>query len=219
VTQPDASRSFFDTWASAPVSWGEEVVRVGDAPITYAWERPLMEAYAAALCRPDCDLLEIGFGMGLFAEAAAKRGVKSHTIVEPHPEILARAQAFAARGEGRVCVLGDYWQRCQGELGSFDAIFYDSWSPVETRLDDLDAFFTLAAVRLLRPDGLLAFWVPGTTLGEAMQAVALASFDSLSLTAVRGLEPTPECRQRGFGSTMLIAIAAGPRRRDGSHAR
>jgi hypothetical protein len=216
VTAPDVGRSFFQTWASAPVSWSDEVVKVGEAPITYAWERPLMEAYAAVLCSPDRDLLEIGFGMGLFAEATASRGVRSHTIVEPHPEILARAHAFAVRREGRVRVLGDYWQRCQGELGRFDAIFYDSWSPVETRLDDLGAFFSLAAVRLLRPGGLLAFWIPGSTLGDAMQAVALAHFDSLSLTAVRDLEPTPESRRRGFGSTMLVVVASRPRGNGGS---
>lgn len=213
MTRADASRTFFDAWASAPVSWGEDVVRVGDAPIMYAWERPLMDAYAAALCRPDRDLLEIGFGMGIFAEAAARRGVKSHTIVEPHPEILPRAHEFAARCGDSVRVVADYWQRCQLELATYDAIFYDSWSPAETRLDDLGAFFTLAAVRLLRSDGLLAFWVPGATLGEEVQATALARFDSLSLTAVRDLDPTPECRRRGFGSTMLVAVAAGPRRR------
>ncbi|HEU5055409.1 MAG TPA: class I SAM-dependent methyltransferase [Kofleriaceae bacterium] len=210
---------FFEAWAAAPVSWSDEVVRVGDAPIMYGWERPLMEAYAEAICRPDRDLLEIGFGMGIFAEAAARRGLRSHTIVEPHPEILPRAHAFAATGGGRVQVIADYWQRCQLELATYDAIFYDSWSPEETRLDDLRAFFTLAAIRLLRPGGLLAFWVPGSTLGEAMQAVALARFDSLSLTAVRGLEPSAECRERGFGSTMLVAIAAGPRRRTGSQPR
>ena len=219
MTRPNGQRSFFETWASAPVVWGDEVVRVGDSPIMYAWERPLMEAYAAALCRPDRDLLEIGFGMGLFAEAAAQRGLRSHTIVEPHPEILDRARAFAGRDPDRVRVVGDYWQRCQLELASYDAIFYDSWSPDETLLDDLAAFFTLAAIRLLRADGLLAFWVPGATLGEAMQAIALARFDSLSLTTVRGLEPTRECRERGFGSTMLLAIAAGPRRRSRRAAR
>lgn len=218
MTRLDGQRSFFESWASAPVSWGDEVVRVGDSPIMYAWERPLMEAYAAALCRPDRDLLEIGFGMGLFAEAAAQRGVRSHTIVEPHPEILTRARAFADRDPDRVRLIGDYWQRCQLELGSYDAIFYDSWSPDETLLDDLAAFFTLAAVRLLREDGALAFWVPGATLGEAMQVVALARFDSLSLTTVRDLEPTLDCRQRGFGSTMLLAVATGPRRRSDRRA-
>jgi cyclopropane fatty-acyl-phospholipid synthase-like methyltransferase len=214
VTRAETSGSFFDTWAAAPVSWSEEVVKVGDAPITYAWERPLMEAYADLLCAPDRDLLEIGFGMGLFAEAAAARGIRSHTIVEPHPEILPRAHAFAARSGGRVRVVADYWQRCQDELGSFDAIFYDSWSPVETRLDDLDAFFSRAATRLLRGSGQLAFWVPRSTLGEAMQAIALAWFDALSLTAVRDLEPTAECRERGFGSTMLVVVASRPRRGD-----
>jgi protein arginine N-methyltransferase 2 len=205
------SGSFFETWASAPVSFSEEVVKVGDAPITYGWERPLMEAYAELLCAPDRDLLEIGFGMGLFAEAAAARGLRSHTIVEPHPQILPRAHAFAAR-DGRVRVVADYWQRCLEGLGRFDAIFYDSWSPVETRLDDMGAFFAQAAGQLLRAGGQLAFWVPRSTLGEAMQAVALARFDSLSLTAVRDLEPTAECRERGFGSTMLVAIASRPRR-------
>ena len=210
--------SFFETWASAPLSWSDDAAKVGDAPIMYAWERPLMEAYAARLCRPDRDLLEIGFGMGIFAAAAERRGVRSHTIVEPHPEILARAHAFA-RQSAAVRVVGDYWQRCHAELGCYDAIFYDSWSPDETLLDDLSAFFALASSRLLRPDGVLAFWVPGATVSEAMQAAALDSFDALSLTAVRGLEPSPECRQRGFGSTMLVAIATGPRRRADRGAR
>ena len=53
------------------------------------WEIPLMRKHAEVCCYTSGgDILEIGFGMGLFANEVQRIGVKSHTIVEIHPQIL-----------------------------------------------------------------------------------------------------------------------------------
>jgi len=211
MTSPSAAAGsdFFTRWSALGLERSDDAWMIGEQPIMYAWERPLMAAFACELCAPDRDLLEIGFGMGVFAAEAQRIGVRRHTIVEPHPEVASSARDLARRHQD-VEVVEDYWQRATDRLGTYDAIFYDSFSPDETVLEDLGSFFALAAARLLRPGGCLAFWVPHRTLSEPMQSLVLEHFDSLTLAPVRGLEPTPECRARGFGSTMLVPVARRP---------
>jgi guanidinoacetate N-methyltransferase len=199
---------FFERWASLPLERRGDALEIGGQPIMYGWERPLMEAFATELAGPETAILEIGFGMGVFAEAVQRRGAKSHTIVEPHPEVLALAQAFAGRNPCVICA--GYWQEVVERLGVFDAIFYDSFSPPETLAQDLAAFFEVASSRLLTPEGKLGFWVPGQTLPESVQREVLSRFEVLELIPVRGLCPPQECRDRGFDSTMLMPIARRP---------
>jgi guanidinoacetate N-methyltransferase len=210
VTHGPSDGGFFERWSSLPVERTDDAMRIGAWPVMYAWERPLMELFARELCGPAADLLEIGFGMGVFAEAAAARGAKSHTIIEPHPALVPEARAFCRRQGRHARVVAGYWQEVLGELGRYDAIFYDSYSPDATLLSDMDGFFALAAERLLRPGGSLGFWVPGPVLDDAVQRIAFDHFDSVSLLAIRGLQPTPECTARGFGPVMLAPIARLP---------
>ena len=51
------------------------------------WEEPLMEAHAQLLCQSKGDVLNIGFGMGYIDTAIQKYPVKSHTIIEAHPQV------------------------------------------------------------------------------------------------------------------------------------
>ena len=53
------------------------------------WETPLMKRHAEVMCRkPNSDVLEIGFGMGISAMFIQDLKPKSHTIVECHPQVL-----------------------------------------------------------------------------------------------------------------------------------
>jgi spermidine synthase len=59
-----------------------------DTEVMGDWEIPLMRKHAGICCYNGGDILEIGFGMALFATESQKIGIQTHTIVEIHPQIL-----------------------------------------------------------------------------------------------------------------------------------
>lgn len=91
------------------------------------WETPLMRKHAELCCHNGGDILEIGFGMGIFATAAQKIGVKSHTIVESHPQVLERLYEWAQGNPNIIIIEGD-WFDMISKINSrqYDGIFFDT---------------------------------------------------------------------------------------------
>ena len=68
----------------------------GDFEVMMDWEDPLMSASAAYMCENGGDILEIGFGMGISAGYMHSHSISTHTIIENHPNIISKAQAWAS---------------------------------------------------------------------------------------------------------------------------
>jgi hypothetical protein len=77
---------------------GEDQLVSGEGwQVMMAWEKPYMEACVDALgLGPTSDVLEIGFGMGYSSDRIQSYGVRSHTIIECSPEVLARLRRWKA---------------------------------------------------------------------------------------------------------------------------
>ena len=61
--------------------------------IMHEWETDLMRQHAEFVCSLGGDILEIGFGMGISAGFIQKQGIKSHTIIELHPQIAEKQES------------------------------------------------------------------------------------------------------------------------------
>ena len=90
-----AGSNFLETWKAGRVTVRDGCLFVGDTPAMFEWERPLMGSFAAALEVAGSDILEIGFGLGIFATEVQSLRPRSHVIVEAHAEIAARARIWA----------------------------------------------------------------------------------------------------------------------------
>jgi hypothetical protein len=109
---------------------GKEILlKDGKFQVMMEWEKPYMDACIDAL-KPFGDVLEIGFGLGYSAERIQAYLPKSHTIVEFHPEVAARAREWAGR-HPNVIIIEDTWQNALASLGVFDSIFFDDY-PLES---------------------------------------------------------------------------------------
>ncbi|KAF2324296.1 hypothetical protein GH714_011778 [Hevea brasiliensis] len=93
------------------VTFSEDKLMDSDSKaVMMAWEKPLMEAHAKAVCSGGGHILNIGFGMGL-VDTAIQQYNPTHTIVEAHPEDatirLISANEFCQRtsGIGRVATI------------------------------------------------------------------------------------------------------------------
>ena len=93
--------------------------------VMMSWEALIMEKSAEFICQSKGDILEIGFGMGICADYIQVQGVNSHTIIEIHPQIIERLNAWA-NGKSNVTIIEGDWSSVGG-LGTYDGIFIDTY--------------------------------------------------------------------------------------------
>jgi hypothetical protein len=101
------------------------LLKDGKFQVMMEWEKPYMQACIDAL-HPFGDVLEVGFGLGYSAERIQYYHPKSHTIIEFHPEVVARAREWAKRYPN-VVIVEDTWQNALPKLGVYDCIFFDDY--------------------------------------------------------------------------------------------
>lgn len=152
-----------------PASYSEDGTRLmqvgAEDAVMMEWERPIMAAHARALCenllgdgarRPQLRILNIGFGLGIIDELFQAYRPDTHTIVEPHPDVLRRIENDGWMSRPGVRVVASRWQDVDlASLGPFDAVFFDTFGEY---LEDLQEFHKMLPRILARPSGIYSFF-------------------------------------------------------------
>ena len=119
--------------------------------VMMSWEDSLMKRHAEVVCENGGDILEIGFGMGISADYIQELNPNSHTIIEPHPQILEKLREWAT-DKPNVNVIEGGWYEIRDQLGKYDGIFYDAYG-------DSDYKKVKEALPDLTKEGsILTFW-------------------------------------------------------------
>lgn len=137
------------------VSFSEDKLMDAESKaIMMAWEKPLMEAHAKAVCSGGGHILNIGFGMGLVDTAIQQYNPVSHTIVEAHPEVYNRMLRNGWGEKENVKILFGRWQDVLPKLESYDGIFFDTYGEY---YEDLREFHQHLP-KLLKSRGIYSFF-------------------------------------------------------------
>jgi protein arginine N-methyltransferase 2 len=115
------------------------------------WEDPLMSASAAYICEGGGDILEIGFGMGISANYIQSHTINSHIIIENHPDMIPKAQAWAA-DKSNVTIVEGSWYDVKDTLSTYDGLFMDTYGD-----QDMDKFSTVLP-SLMKAGGKATWW-------------------------------------------------------------
>lgn len=128
-------------------------------------------------------MLEVGLGLGVFAEQLIAHGFGSYTAIEPHEGVAAMAdRRLLGRFADRSTVIADPWQLVTFQAESFDAIMYDTWPPGGHADADFAHFVKHVALPCLRPGGRFSFFVSGDALNAGRSAMLESHFASWTLT-------------------------------------
>ncbi|KAL6982990.1 type IV protein arginine methyltransferase [Sarracenia purpurea var. burkii] len=144
--------------------------------VMMAWEKPLMEAHAKAVCSGGGHILNIGFGMGLVDNAIQQYAPITHTIVEAHPEVYDRMLRSGWGEKENVNIIFGRWQDILPQLESYDGIFFDTYGEY---YEDMREFHQHLP-SLLRPGGIYSFF-NGLCGGNAFFHVVYCQLVSLEL--------------------------------------
>jgi len=115
------------------------------------WEDTIMSASAAYVCEGGGDILEIGFGMAISATYIQSHTINSHTIIENHPDMIPKAQAWAADKSNVIIVEGS-WYDVKDTLSTYDGLFMDTFGD-----QDMDKFSTVLP-SLMKAGGKATWW-------------------------------------------------------------
>lgn len=205
-------------WMAAPATFDAEgtSLRILDEPVMQSWELPYMTALAAAACRtPMGHVLEVGYGMGLSADA---HDVASHTIIEANIDVAQRAMKWAETSLRPTTVLVGFWQDVTGSLidGAYDGILFDVYPlTLAEVIDGEQSSFFATAARLLRSGGVFTFyydvvdsWYATRKLFRAETTPLLLSvgFRSVDGDEVVEVQPPPDCAY--FWKNMFLVPVA-----------
>lgn len=182
-----------DDWRRLPVVLTDTELLIGGRQVMQAWERPLMETLARHVAAGAGDVLEVGFGMGISADALMRCGCRTYTVIEPHPEIAGYARRWGERQPVPVTVLEGFWQDvAPGLEPRFDGVLFDTF-PVTQEESHLNPAAMIAPMaRLLRPGGVLAYYSGAdATFPRDQLEQLLTHFDEVLLLKVSGLAPYP----------------------------
>ncbi|XP_059459628.1 protein arginine N-methyltransferase 2 [Corylus avellana] len=159
------------------VTFSEDKLMDSDSKaVMMAWEKPLMEAHAKAVCSGGGHILNIGFGMGLVDTAIQQYAPAMHTIVEAHPEVYERMLRTGWGKKDNVKIIFGRWQDVLSQLESYDGIFFDTYGEY---YEDLREFHQHLPV-LLKPGGIYSFF-NGLCGGNAFFHVVYCQLVSLEL--------------------------------------
>ena len=136
------------TFESNKIYYTEEGI---EFEVMMSWEDSLMSASAAYVCRGGGDILEIGFGMGISAGYMHSHSISSHTIIENHPEVIPKAQAWAS-GKSNVTIITGSWYDVKDSLSTYDGVFYDTFG------DDDMIYFSSSLSSLVKEGGVATWW-------------------------------------------------------------
>ena len=115
------------------------------------WETQIMEFQARHICRNGGDILNIGFGMGIIDNYIETYNINSHTIIEPHPDVIEKIMKDGWLKKSHIKVIFKTWQEVMYYLPKYDGIYIDTW-------DEMFTQFIEYSPNILKPTGILSFF-------------------------------------------------------------
>ena len=148
------------------------------------WEDVVMKKSADYVCQNGGDILEIGFGMGIAADYIQANSIRSHTIVENHPQIINYAKIWAADKPNVTIVEADWNvvrdKRRSNSLGTYDGIFYDTFGD-----ENMDKF--KAALNSLTNTGCKVTWWNSIASENNYYNITGVTYEAIAVS------PPPNC--------------------------
>ncbi|MFF7106601.1 hypothetical protein [Pseudomonas sichuanensis] len=173
-------------YLATEVIYSGNSLRIGDEFVMHEWERPLIRRMVEDLkLTPDDRLLEIGFGMGISASILQEFRPASHTIVEPHPQVLLQAERWKS-ARVNVQLHPGYWQQLDAGPQRYSAIFFDPYADDMEAVDDENLrFLQFAAQSLLADGGRLALFCIRPLLPLEYQRVMFEHYRRVEISSVK----------------------------------
>lgn len=185
-------------WVESEARYSSEELRIRGFQVMQAWEDGYMKRLAQIACQNGGTVLEVGFGMGISAGYIQQQDIKSHVIVECHPDVVRRAQdTFKDEiASGRMTIINGFWEDAVALFADelFDGILFDT-GPIEQEVEFFHFYpFFPEAYRLLKQRGIFTYFSDEKECisQEHVERLKAAGFQEIGFE-VCGVNPPSSC--------------------------
>lgn len=198
-------------WIQQKAYFNKNQLKVKGYQVMQTWEDNYMKDLADVGVSEGGDILEIGFGLGIAASYIQQaRKIKSHTIIECHPDVIAYAIKKFKNSimTGRMLCINGFWENVTPKLkdGLFDGILFDT-NPInhETVFFHFFPFFK-EAHRLLKKGGVFTYFSDEEKVfsKKHFNQLKLAGFSKIDSKICR-VNPIRPCRYWKY-KTILVPM-------------
>lgn len=162
--------------------------------VMMSWEESWMKDTAEIICQNRGDILNIGHGMGIVDNFIQSHSPNSHTIVEPHIDVLSQMKKNGWFSKPNIKIYQSKWQDCIQKLKQFDGVYFDTW-------DNDDKFYTNVIPnlhRLLKVGGIFTFWYPRNTPSEKLEEKLDSKYFNLEYKKIKIPLKKPEVVKKEY---------------------
>lgn len=149
-------------FAETSAVFDQHSLRISNHAVMEDWERDYMNKLASIATKKGGRILEVGYGLGLSANAIQQANIASHVVIEMHPEVIAKCitECRQALATNRMHIYSGLWQELTPTLASesFDGILFDTYPLTEEEIHCNHFWFFGEAYRLLKPGGILTYY-------------------------------------------------------------
>lgn len=185
-------------WLKSKARFSGSQLLIGGLVAMSSWEKPYMKRLAEIAALNGGKILEIGFGMGLASNFIEHHKIVSHTIIEPHPDVVKKAVEWKnlQKHPERIKIIKGFWQDVAGDFkdGEFDGILFDTYPMTEKEIHRNHFPFLKYAHRLLKKGGILTYYSDEVKdfSGEHLSVLKKAGFSSIKAYVCR-VKPPKNC--------------------------
>lgn len=151
-------------WIESKAIFTKKDLLIKSYQVMQRWENNYMKSLASITTSRGGDILEVGFGLGISARYIEEesRRIRTHTIIECHPDVLAFAKSSFGEAikSGRMKFIEGFWEDTTPKMPNeaFDGILFDS-CPLESGVEFFHFFpFFPEAYRLLKQGGVFTYF-------------------------------------------------------------
>ena len=151
--------NFRKQWGTAVVDLTHDSLKIFGHPVMERWETPFMEQLAKVATEKGGRILEVGFGLGISANAIQTNSIKEHHIIEANEEVYKSLTEFAQNSKNLVKPHLGTWETVISNFADnfFDGILYDAY-PLTGQEQHFHHFnFLREANRILKSDGVMTY--------------------------------------------------------------
>lgn len=148
--------------------------------VMMSWETSWMKDTAEIICQNKGDILNIGHGMGIVDNFIQSHSPDSHTIIEPHIDVLDQMEKNGWFLKPNVKIYQGKWQEYINGLGQFDGIYYDTWG-------DRGLYSNLIPMlhQLLKVGGVFSFWWAKNTPNKELEEILDIKYFNLEYKKIK----------------------------------
>ena len=205
------NREIKERWVNYKASFFKNELQINRFQVMQKWEDNYMKNLASVVTKKGGDILEIGFGLGLSAGYIQRsRKIKSHVIIECHPDVIQRAQRMFINqiSKGKMTLINGFWEDITQKFKdeSFNGILFDT-NPLNQEVVFFHFFpFFKEAYRLLRKRGVFTYFSdePKEFSKKHLNQLKAVRFSKIDYKICR-VNPSESCRYWKH-NTILVPI-------------